>query len=368
MKRVFALLSFSALFVLLLSSCESLDPAPEKQIAYDIEDVLENHQHANSIEYDIDHDLDKDSRLDTVSITLLADYGYYKIEELGTYVYQHDRSSDIWSQYKEPEWLTTSIQYNESAFIGLWEGTIYSSDGSFAEAEYQLDIIDIDFAQKNVTCNYYISCYLPYQSELPSQIKGSGTFPLYPVFDFGYGLVIEDSNYTTVFSLKGEPYADGFYISDIESNSLDSNGWIFDWELLFSQKEIKSLEEKLSTIGQKYRCGIYIATIDDASLVDSKRSDETAKSIYEDFCLGVDGANNILLVLNSSAKNYSIYTSGPAFTSYGVEFLDESIHNKFKQHNWYDISSYFLTICNDFLALAESNIPVDMLYSLGYGK
>ncbi len=367
MKKILTLLLFFILCFLFLSACDKLDPAPEKQIEYDIEDYLINHQHANSIEYDIDHDLDKDSRLDTVTITLTADYNYYKIEELGTYIYQHDRSSDIWSQYREPEWITSTIQYDEFAYLGLWEGAIYSPDGSFKEAEYKLDITDIDFRKSTITCNYSIAYDSLYQDDLPDKIEGSGTFRLYPVFDFGYGLVIDDSGYTNVFSLKGEPYAVDFYTSysgyDLLS-STESNGWVFDWSLLFSEAETNSLQQELSSIVQNYKCGIYIATIDDAELVSSESFDEVARSIYTDFCLGVDDGSNILLVINSATQNYSIYASGPAFTSYGREFLKESIQNHSSQLDWYSISSEFLSTCNVFLALAESNIPVDMFYTL----
>ena len=357
MKRMPILLFVYAFFVLVLSSCGSMDTAPEKQIGYDIEDVLVDHQHAESIEYDISHDVDKDSRMDTVTVDLSADYNYFIIKERGTYVYQHDKASDIWSQYKTPEWSSMSVQHKEAPYIGIWKGTMYAMDNTRAEAEYILEIEDIDFVKGTVECTYNVSYFLPYQSDLPNEISGSGTFALYPVFDFGYGLIIEQMGYTNVFSLKGEPYGSTFYTS---RGGMGSNSWIFDWSLLFSEEELNTLKEQIQVIGNKYRCGIYIATIEDASLTTPERMGEAVASIYSDFALGVENANNILLMINSDNNDCTIYATGPSFSQYGIEYLEEHI---VKSTDAFDCSLRFLELSDDFLALGDANIPVDMLYS-----
>jgi len=343
------ILFVALLLALSLSGCKNLSPVSDTQVLYDIEEYLIPEETCGAYEYTIEHDLDKDARLDTVTVFLVYDWGYCIEEYIGTYVYQHNQSTDLWTLYKPEEWKLDSVKLVEEFYVGTWSGSIYNVSGLVTSAFFSIDVLDVNFEDLSITCDYLIE----YEDSNSPEISGNGTFPLSYLTNSTYYFEINDSGYQNTFIIgDGDLCGDSSYKSEFGQVS---RSHLFDWELVLTEEESNDLSSRASSISQKVDCGIYMATVDDFTAFSSESPYDAAKAIYTDFGLGLgEEENGILLMISISGRDYSLITHGAltesVFTDSEMTKIENSLFDDFSEDDWYGGFSDYISMCDEVLS------------------
>lgn len=108
------------------------------------------------IRYDLDitHDPNKTTNWDAVQVTLTVQYKCATDILSGSYLYQYNRSSDLWSLISGEELEQVSRTYDANAFLGEHEGTFFFS------GSYWIDVEDINFETGKITCAFEVGDYV----------------------------------------------------------------------------------------------------------------------------------------------------------------------------------------------------------------
>ena len=146
-----------------------------------------------------------------------------------------------------------------------------------------------------------------------------------------------------------------FYVSDVAEILSDGQ-----------RQDLESTAEKISS---QYGCGVYIVTLDDYREYDSK-SDmfSFAQDFYRSYQLGIgDSKSGILLLLSMADRDYSLVTYGSkahyAFTDYGQRVIASEFLDDFRENEWYEGFSDYLSCCGDLLDRADRGEPLDVVYN-----
>lgn len=157
----------------------------------------------------------------------------------------------------------------------------------------------------------------------------------------------------TVFA-SGELFRDGKYVQD-------PYGYM-------TQDETAQLESMAAALSETYRCGMYIAVVDDMfAYADYATYDafEAATEIYKGFNLGI-GADKTgtLLILSMDDRDYALIAYGDfahkAFTDYGKDCLSDIFLEEFAYDYWYEGFYGYLEKCDQMLQMAAEGNYFDV--------
>ena len=139
----------------------------------------------------------------------------------------------------------------------------------------------------------------------------------------------------------------------VPSNALADTGdsglpfYVSDVAEILSDGQRQDLESTAEKISSQYGCGVYIVTLDDYREYDSK--------------------SGILLLLSMADRDYSLVTYGSkahyAFTDYGQRVIASEFLDDFRENEWYEGFSDYLSCCGDLLDRADRGEPLDVVYN-----
>ena len=186
------------LFVCILFSfcaCSSEQKGvPDDVVQLEIANEFDNGNYTT----DIRHKVDTSTHLDYVEVDIKF-HGDYCIEHYtGNAEYRYNKANDYWDIYSSFDWEHVKREYKPSAYIGIYDGTDFSSG-----AEYNLNITSIDFEKREITGKFHVKeskLFLGGYSEI-AELDVNGTYP-FSIDSDGFDLKIEDSNYVYRFSFN----------------------------------------------------------------------------------------------------------------------------------------------------------------------
>ncbi|MBR3356160.1 MAG: TPM domain-containing protein [Oscillospiraceae bacterium] len=142
---------------------------------------------------------------------------------------------------------------------------------------------------------------------------------------------------------------------------------VYDEADLLSDSDWQILEEKAADISERYKCGLYIVTVDDFTDYTNDGDVLTAaQNIYEqmDFGYGV-GKDGQMLLLSMYDRDFALIAYGnfgnEAFTDYGKDLVIDSFLDDFRSNDWYGGFDDFLDESEYLLEEASNGTPVDIL-------
>ncbi len=139
--------------------------------------------------------------------------------------------------------------------------------------------------------------------------------------------------------------------------------YVTDAAEILSENEDLQLEIMAETVSKKYGVGVYIVTVDDYSDIDSDSAYVATYTIYHKYTMG-EGSNRdgIMLLLSMTDRDYAIFCYGEqseyAFSSYGLDKLEEVFLDDFSYNNWYNGFEDYIKECSAYLQKAAEGKPV----------
>ena len=142
---------------------------------------------------------------------------------------------------------------------------------------------------------------------------------------------------------------------------------VYDEADLLSDSEWKNLEDTAAEISERYKCDLYIVTVNDfTDYTDDYDVLTAAQNIYEqmDFGYGT-GKDGQMLLLSMADRDYALIAYGDfgnqAFTDYGKDLVIDAFLDDFRRNDWYGGFSDYLNECEYLLREASNGTPVDIL-------
>lgn len=141
--------------------------------------------------------------------------------------------------------------------------------------------------------------------------------------------------------------------------------YIVDDANLLSADQQTQLEQRAEALADTYDCGVYIVTVEDFTEYTSSYSIESfAEEVFQRYTLGVgEQDNGIMLVLSMADRDFDLcaYGSGAnyAFTDYGKDWLANRFLDDFRDNDWYQGFSDYMTGSTRLLQLAAEGKPFD---------
>lgn len=146
-------------------------------------------------------------------------------------------------------------------------------------------------------------------------------------------------------------------------SSFASDGYVYDDAGLLSYEEWLDLETKAAAVAKNHGCGVYLITVDDYRDYSNGDVFETAIDLYHGMKLG-EGANRegILLLLSMDDRDYATFFYGSqveyAFDAYGQMKMEDEFLDDLGNNAWYYGLNDFISVCDEYLTLAEQGSPV----------
>lgn len=145
MKRIFNSFIILLCLVLVLSACSSSEKngVPNSVFERDAADILGNCTH-----YEASHHVDTDAHTDSVHLTVSKEGQYGKITTNAEYLYQYNKSSDLWTMLGGGI-LTTEHSLNEDAYVSSspWIGQEDFHTWGNGNFQYRIDIHQLSSSQ-----------------------------------------------------------------------------------------------------------------------------------------------------------------------------------------------------------------------------
>lgn len=201
---------------LLLSSCGSNAnvsnnyEVPDKYIEYAAQDLLGSNyllpeKGYESYRFSTTHNTNKSAHTDDVNVTLYITYPCGEVVFQGSQAYQYSQSSDTWSEIKNWGWDKISESISSKSLIKTWTGSFY-----------ELDIEDVNFDARTVTCKYSITSTQgsPWTTGGVTEVTYTGhdTFSLTSSLGDNYQFIINESGESFYVELSAERGASlGYY-------------------------------------------------------------------------------------------------------------------------------------------------------------
>lgn len=142
---------------------------------------------------------------------------------------------------------------------------------------------------------------------------------------------------------------------------------VYDEADLLSDSEWQRLEQKASEISERYKCDLYVVTVEDfTDYTDDYDVLTAAQNIYEkmDFGYGV-GKDGQMLLLSMDDRDFALIAYGnfgnEAFTDYGKDLVIDAFLDDFRNNDWYGGFEDYLDECEYLLEEASNGTPVDIL-------
>lgn len=134
---------------------------------------------------------------------------------------------------------------------------------------------------------------------------------------------------------------------------------VLDGAELLSDSREKSLEKKISRIGEKYGFDVLVITV----ATDVGDVMDYAEVIYDTHGYGYgENCDGILIVVSTFTRDCTLSATGrgeDVFTEYGLERIIDLIYRKFTAGDYEAGISKFVTLSEKFLAKAERGQPYD---------
>lgn len=203
---LFCLIGVLLIVLLSTNASRGNSGVPEQLVRDDIEDKFGS----ADISYSISHDMDKSTKIDTVTIKVTRTKKYCKEHIVGVCKYRYNKSDDVWDSYGKKQWETERIEYIESAFETKWEGN-FKRGGS-----YSVKITSVDF-ESGTAAGTFTASYTTLSlggSQREYKLNVTGRYSIQEDSD-GYLLEITESRCTYVFLFH--PYY-GFYGVNARAN------------------------------------------------------------------------------------------------------------------------------------------------------
>lgn len=167
--------------LLFMSGCGTPKEVPEMMIQYAIEDYIYAHGFDGQIsyEYTTQHEWDKESNIDTVTVITKTEYSHGYIVAENILAYQYDKSSDNWYLNRDYGW-TQHVEYKPEAYNNAYfeDGFTW---GGINPGMYMLEIAEVDFDNEKIDLAYYETNAAYVDNDFrqwPACIYGEGTFNL----------------------------------------------------------------------------------------------------------------------------------------------------------------------------------------------
>lgn len=161
MKKIYVASFLFLLICINLSACSSNVNNEEKGAPDSV--VLSNEAYIDFVEryslldYTIYHDVDTTSHIDTLTLVMNGETGYATIRSTQQYIYQYNRSDDIWVLIEEGASNSyTSLNYEAFVSSSPWSGVCNPTRWTNDEFNYTIDIKSIDLSNWTVTLTYSI--------------------------------------------------------------------------------------------------------------------------------------------------------------------------------------------------------------------
>ena len=142
---------------------------------------------------------------------------------------------------------------------------------------------------------------------------------------------------------------------------------VYDEADLLSDSEWQRLEQKASEISERYKCDLYVVTVEDfTDYTDDYDVLTAAQNIYEkmDFGYGV-GKDGQMLLLSMDDRDFALIAYGnfgnEAFTDYGKDLVIDAFLDDFRNNDWYGGFVDYLDESEYLLEEASNGTPVDIL-------
>ena len=206
MKKISIIILLSILLMLAACSQESTQLQSPSQSATQMSSelkgvpesvVLRNITYSMNecINHKIIHNVDTEAHTDNVEVTLYFEYPFATKTAYISYLYQYNKSSDLWELLQESE-AEVEIMINESAYVNgsPWVGTIEG----YLDCSYTISFLEIDTSEMLAKIEYEI--YFE-NDEIPDLI-GIDTVDIDPywhniLIDCSYEHYLGNGYYTT---------------------------------------------------------------------------------------------------------------------------------------------------------------------------
>jgi uncharacterized membrane protein YgcG len=145
----------------------------------------------------------------------------------------------------------------------------------------------------------------------------------------------------------------------------DTLPFVTDAAKLLSESEAETLNQKAAELTEKYGIAVRILTLDS---IGEYKIEDFAEAAFDQYHLGYGEQNScIMLMLSMEYRDYDIFAHGYgnyAFTDYGKERIADHVVPKMSGGDWYGAFLAFLEDCDEYLAKAAENKPVDVPFVL----
>ena len=153
-------------------------------------------------------------------------------------------------------------------------------------------------------------------------------------------------------------------IASLSVSAGASTAYIYDEAGLLNNAQESKLNEIAERIEEKYRCSIYIMTVDNFRTYGTS-SDvyEVTYEFYHDQKLGYGkDREGMILLLSMRQRDFALFCYGDdmeyAFSDYALEQLEKEFLDDFGDDEWYDGFYDYLTTSEQYLKLADEGDPV----------
>lgn len=129
-----------------------------------------------------------------------------------------------------------------------------------------------------------------------------------------------------------------------------------------TDEESFALENIAMELSQRYRCELYIVTMDDMGTEDAYAF---AKDLYREQGMGFGpDKSGLLFLLSMARRDYALVAYGygnTAFTDYGKDvLLERHVLPRLAEDRYYDAFRAYLNTSGEYLAMAREGTPFDV--------
>ena len=147
------------------------------------------------------------------------------------------------------------------------------------------------------------------------------------------------------------------------------DSFIMDEAGLLSEAEISNLNEEAAIVSEYYNFPVMVVTMADIGGMNAAKFTE---NLYDSMGVGTEpDRSGVMLLVNMAERDVVLFTRGygnTVFTDYGKEVLEGEFISALSAGNYYDSFMAYIVGCDQFLELAASGTPVDIVNKKGIGS
>ncbi|MBR5268184.1 MAG: TPM domain-containing protein [Lachnospiraceae bacterium] len=167
-----------------------------------------------------------------------------------------------------------------------------------------------------------------------------------------------------------------FMISIMSISSFASDMYVYDESGLLAAEELIALDTRAAEVSDEHDCGIYMIAVNNYHDYSTSDIYTTATELYHGLDLGEgEDREGVLLLLSLYDRSYATFFYGEnveyAFDGYGQEQMEGEFLDDFGNNDWYSGFNDYISVCDEYLTLAEEGSPVresvGHLYLIAFG-